>query len=290
MYPESIPPPVARSYVAHAAVDGSARNGVPNVNEECGPIMRLSTGRHRVGRSGASAGVSGGMFVAVVAILVAFVPAAGANILHSALIAPPYGGTAFQASNWYNIGCGFGTATPKLPSFSTSSGVFTGSVKSNATSCGTVGTHGSTEIEGGLDPSSTFSVTSAKHHFVVHTTFTFDIHLRATTGGATPYADAYTEMYIYAEIYDLTNGSYAYPSYSQHQYNSTSSGTVTYHATKHLIDDLNVTTVSTHTYELFAFLIGYTYAAVNPGSNFASAMLNLATGGDQGKLVSVTYT
>ncbi|MCI4344455.1 MAG: hypothetical protein L3J87_02365 [Thermoplasmata archaeon] len=72
--------------------------------------------------------------------------------------------------------------------------------------------------------------------------------------------------------------------------NATTAGVVSWHGTKHLVDDINATLVSTHSYYLQLFVYGIVFAETGPGSNNATASLNLGTGGNQAKLVSVTMT
>ena len=232
-------------------------------------------------------------------------PAAGtANSAHLQLVATsvtlkaPYPGQADTEGLVSGQGCAVVEKFPVSPSFNTSTGIFKSTPNATATSCGSENNTAVALATGGFLPSDqtltghsgsaiTFTVArSGTYSVTVVWKFQYTVKLTAIPKG-TATATAFCEVSGSGQIYDKntsTYGDYSTKSIS----NTTTSGTLsgTFGGTVKVV--LTASLVAGNVYLVFAYFEAFAGAEVSPGGASAFADLNVATAGNDAKLVSVT--
>jgi len=117
---------------------------------------------------------------------------------------------------------------------------------------------------------------------------TYSIDLVATPGAMGQSAYSSMEIYVFAYVYDMTNGSYHYTTYEGSSTHSISSGSLskTYRSISVSSWD-NGTYATGHVYALFVYFEATVYAGASAGTSSSSGSVNAGTSGHKATLESV---
>jgi hypothetical protein len=215
--------------------------------------------------------------------------AAGAQAVFKA----PYTGTPQVGTLASTSGCGGMLAVPTWPNFNLTTGLGIESVNASANHCPDVsGTDSAAFISYlGYNGSAFTQATTGSHSVIAKLSFSWKAVAKAKAGSLTQSADASILIYAAVELVDQTNHTTPATGLVFALSLSVTSGTTTSSKTGALFNATSNSAklVKNHHYTIEVIVYVDVSASVTAvGKSTASAGLNLATGGDGFKLVSVT--
>ncbi|MCI4373797.1 MAG: hypothetical protein L3K02_09195 [Thermoplasmata archaeon] len=264
------------------------------------------------GLKGATCGIVG---VALLLLLSPAAQATSAGPAHITIKAPYTGSTGYRSSSSSSAGCGSGTIV-RAPFFHPKAGGVGFSVRAHASACppsyGDSGGASASELV-------TVPIPATTGNNIVHAKWSIDASLRSTIGAATClltnasysdcYSTGYANLYGYAYLVDMTNGTYYVPdnywagayaesSFYAYCYAGNCSSAVTGNAHVALASSFDWTfhahgLVASHSYVLEfswyadAYAYDYTYLATLTGAS-ESAAVAMAGPGLGATLESIT--
>jgi hypothetical protein len=245
--------------------------------------QRTREGRRTWGRR-----ISWGSVVTVAVAILFLVPAA-ASAKSATTLKAPYSGSVYSGVQGTFIGCpASGTVSwPQTPNFNVTNGRAYEAGQSSQGACKKVAADSDATAYTEL-VSATFALTTGHHS--VHATWSasYSIDLVATPGPSPQSAYASVDLYTFAYIYDLTNTSTVYATYSTNLIHTITTGSlVTSYHNVALSDFVNGTFASGHVYEVVVLLEFNAQSTVSAGKSTASAEVNAATSGEKGTLTSI---
>jgi hypothetical protein len=226
--------------------------------------------------------------VAVVALLLVVAPTASASASPSPkTLRSPYAGYGYGYESGYFDGCGGSALFAKTPYFNATNGHGYALVQSNSSSCGKIASDSEAYSEAEFEIS---SLTLPSGHGSIRerwsATFSFNLVAHPGKRGS---ADAYVAIFLYSYLYDATNHTYAASSYTNPFYNSTTSGTLAAsYSGVSMVDYVNGTFASGHTYYLYLQFELEAYSEASSKIASAGAVINCGTSGNSAKLTSIT--
>jgi hypothetical protein len=237
----------------------------------------------------------------LLALLVALPNVATATGTHSVSLVPPFHGTHHYASTVQSTGCGGSATLVVRPAFNLTTGVGREYGKSTAFGCGppTFSDTGFTEETTGYDSAAFVVHAPAPRNWSFSYRSNISWNLSATPmnpfGG--PYAWAAASIVFIGVLYDLTNATVAQSCSNTVLLlptNASATGNVSGYGSGTggfgITNLANLTTVGHHyIFQFYVELYEWTYAPSGT-STHASARINMATGGHQVKLLSMTLT
>ncbi|MGC2035565.1 MAG: hypothetical protein WA761_09010 [Thermoplasmata archaeon] len=198
---------------------------------------------------------------------------------------PPYSGTENGYVSDTLSGCEISASTPVLPFFNLTTGHATESAKVAARSCGTANSSAFINLVATYT-GRPFTPTAGVSHFKQNWVLDLVSKLMVTPGSGAPYALFSVDLSF--QLADLTQGG------------TSSGGTVTLsneifsgsysqgHTGLHRSTYYNVTLNATHSYQFVAQIQISVGVFAPPGSNSASAFVNMGSGGRNAFLASIT--
>ena len=203
----------------------------------------------------------------------------------------PYVGTPNGVIVSITSGCAAGVSFPVKPVFFVKSGEARESVGAKAKSCGTIDTSSIAQSTAEFESIALSPAATGKHHLKASWTLDFSVDLVATPGGSTPSADAIFEVYATLGLYNLTGGYTIPATYTATLLYSIITGTYSNSYLKqHWTSYLNVSLGAADSYEVDVGLVALVEASVAPGSNSASATLNMGSAKMHASLDSIVLT
>jgi hypothetical protein len=198
---------------------------------------------------------------------------------------PPYSGTENGYVSETLSGCGITASNPVLPFFNLTTGQAIESAKVTARSCGTANSSAYTNLVATFT-GRPFTPTGGLHHLKQNWVLDLVSTLTVTSGSGAP--NALFSVDLSFQLTDLTGGG------------TLSGGIVTLsneifsgsysqgHTGLHRSTYYNTTMNATHSYEFVAQVQISVGVFVPPGSNSASAFVNMGSGGRNAFLASIT--
>jgi hypothetical protein len=247
--------------------------------------------RSRIGRGtwGQRIGWGG---VATVVVAVLFLVPSAASAKQSTTLKAPYTGAVYSGVGGTFTGC---PATGSVswsttPNFNLTNGHAYVAGKSSQGVCKKVQASSQATAYTELETTS-FTLSSGHHVLKATWNASYSIDLVATPGPSPQTAAAYLDLYTFAYVYDQTNGTVQYATYSTNLVYTEASGSLvsSFHGIA-LSDFVNATFASGHSYELVVLLEMNAQSTVSAGKSTASAEVNAATAGNKATLTSITGT
>jgi hypothetical protein len=231
-------------------------------------------------------GWSGVSTAAVVLGLLMILPSSVSATTPVTLKAPFTGITSSGESSGFGP-CTGTTSWARSPTFSLTSGHAYLAANSSQPACGSADSY--SDAEAFVEYVTSSVVLSGHTSIKMKWTASYSVDLVSTPGPSPQYSYAESQVYVFGYVYDLTNDTYAYSTYSTTLYHTVYSGSlVTSYSGLRLVSFINGTFVKSHSYEIQVYLEIDADTWVYTGTSTASASVNAGTSGKAVTLVAIT--
>jgi len=225
--------------------------------------------------------------LAVALGLLVFLPAV-ASATPVFTLKSPFTGTAYSTEQANFNGCGGTASWARNPFFNLTNGHAYATAQSTQPSCkhssAYTDTYASVQFE-----SAAFVLASGHHSIKLKWTVSFSFDLVATPGPSPQTAFAYGDVFATAYVYDATNSTFIDATHTTYLAYSTSNGSlVQSFSGVRLLDFVNGTFATGHSYQVVAYFEVYVEADVGVGSSTASSLFNAGTSGKVATLNLIT--